>query len=298
MSGSNYPSDWDSRRQSVYERDEYTCQNCGRTVNNSGELEAHHIVPVKNGGSHSQSNLVAMCVDCHNAIHNDKQAPTAHGNTSVSTSVTNYEDIDEFHKYTKWLADQRGIYVSSNISDISLGLLIQAYQKWGIDVRKRTRELNNQFVKFDPYDNPDSEHVSDEFKDMVDEYVLVICESFEQILAIDRLLQKYVQEATTVKCSGCGKSQPEEDSFCGECGSEIPVLSMCPNCHTYREEINQEFCKSCGTDLNEYPDTQISQIDMTRDELASKLDELSDLLSEISDIQDNQLMPLWKDELR
>lgn len=73
-----YPSDWDTRRKRVYERDNYTCQNCGRDTQSISDtsLHAHHIVPKSKGGSHRISNLVALCEDCHNAIHTNSQAPT------------------------------------------------------------------------------------------------------------------------------------------------------------------------------------------------------------------------------
>lgn len=77
-----YPSDWDRRREEVYERDGYECQNCGRIGGPNGdvELHAHHVVPKASGGTHQLSNLTTVCDDCHRAIHNDSQAPTAvHG---------------------------------------------------------------------------------------------------------------------------------------------------------------------------------------------------------------------------
>ena len=74
-----YPSDWDSRRKRVRERDNHTCQNCGRKGGSSGSvnLEVHHIVPVRNGGSHRTGNLRTLCKGCHDAITYDQNAPTA-----------------------------------------------------------------------------------------------------------------------------------------------------------------------------------------------------------------------------
>jgi hypothetical protein len=68
-----------SKVKKVYERDDYRCQNCGRKGGNSGEtvLHAHHIVPLKDGGSNNISNMKTLCGDCHEAIHTDKTAPTA-----------------------------------------------------------------------------------------------------------------------------------------------------------------------------------------------------------------------------
>lgn len=79
MSSRGYPSDWNARRKTVYERDNYKCQNCGEGggSNDNTELHAHHIVPKSKGGTHNISNLKTLCEDCHNAIHGDSMAPSA-----------------------------------------------------------------------------------------------------------------------------------------------------------------------------------------------------------------------------
>ncbi len=76
----NYPPDWDQRRRHVYDRDGYTCQNCGAQGAPYGdaELHVHHVVGVSSGGTHEPSNLVTLCADCHTATHNASiTAPTA-----------------------------------------------------------------------------------------------------------------------------------------------------------------------------------------------------------------------------
>jgi 5-methylcytosine-specific restriction endonuclease McrA len=79
----DYPSNWNELRNDVFERDDWQCRNCGRQVRIfenelSLELHCHHIVPLSKGGTNSRSNLVALCKDCHTAVHSDKFAPTAH----------------------------------------------------------------------------------------------------------------------------------------------------------------------------------------------------------------------------
>jgi hypothetical protein len=66
-----YPDDWNSRRRRVYQRDDYTCQNCGAKGGQKGdaELHAHHIVPKSKGGSHNLNNLKTLCSHCHDTIH-------------------------------------------------------------------------------------------------------------------------------------------------------------------------------------------------------------------------------------
>lgn len=86
-----YPSDWDSRRKAVYQRDNFTCQNCGRRGGPYGdyELHAHHIVPKSKGGTHRKSNLKTLCKQCHNAIHGNESAPTGVGYNGSSAHDAN-----------------------------------------------------------------------------------------------------------------------------------------------------------------------------------------------------------------
>lgn len=52
-------------------RDKYTCQTCGIGYNQP-ELnaihEVHHIVPVKQGGSDDDNNLILICSNCHKVV--------------------------------------------------------------------------------------------------------------------------------------------------------------------------------------------------------------------------------------
>ncbi len=50
-------------RQSLMERDNYTCQYCGKK---SRDLTVDHVIPRERGGRHEWTNLVACCRDCNN----------------------------------------------------------------------------------------------------------------------------------------------------------------------------------------------------------------------------------------
>lgn len=53
-------------RFAVFERDNYTCQGCGRTIKNDGvKLCIDHIIPVNWGGETSFGNLQALCSECN-----------------------------------------------------------------------------------------------------------------------------------------------------------------------------------------------------------------------------------------
>lgn len=55
---------WFSIREKVLIRDNYKCVFCGKRAN-----EVHHIIPLSRGGTTSMTNLVSVCLSCHNKRH-------------------------------------------------------------------------------------------------------------------------------------------------------------------------------------------------------------------------------------
>lgn len=62
--GFNY--EYSSRREAVLNRDNYTCQCCGKK---HVRLEVHHIIFRSMGGTDDEKNLITLCEKCHKAIH-------------------------------------------------------------------------------------------------------------------------------------------------------------------------------------------------------------------------------------
>ena len=60
-------------RQYVLKRDNYTCQYCGAhtTAKKAVKLHVHHLESRKVGGN-APSNLITLCVTCHNNLHKGK----------------------------------------------------------------------------------------------------------------------------------------------------------------------------------------------------------------------------------
>ena len=60
-------------------RDNYICQECGVEGGPVGDaaLQAHHRVPVCEGGSDELSNLETLCVHCHRCRHQNESPPIA-----------------------------------------------------------------------------------------------------------------------------------------------------------------------------------------------------------------------------
>ena len=64
------------KKQKVFERDNFTCKNCGDTGDFKC-MEVDHIIPVVEGGSNDLHNLQTLCFECnmkkrHNKIFDEK----------------------------------------------------------------------------------------------------------------------------------------------------------------------------------------------------------------------------------
>lgn len=62
------PPYWPKLRAYVFKRDRYQCQDCGEKKK-AIQLSCHHIVPKEHGGPDSEDNLMTLCIECHNWLH-------------------------------------------------------------------------------------------------------------------------------------------------------------------------------------------------------------------------------------
>lgn len=121
-----------SQIESVYQRDNYRCQNCGaKQVDESVELHAHHIVPLSDGGTNKSSNLKTLCSDCHKAIHTDSKAPTADSYSDEDAPiwlVFTFSSVYAAGKYPKVLLGIvmliSIVFFAAGVKLISVGFLI------------------------------------------------------------------------------------------------------------------------------------------------------------------------------
>ncbi|MCC0718321.1 HNH endonuclease signature motif containing protein [Clostridioides sp. ZZV14-6105] len=66
-----------------------TCSNCDSTEN----IEYHHIVPLATGGTNKFSNIVPLCVTCHEKAHDKKRIKVQGGGSPKATTFPDAEPI-------------------------------------------------------------------------------------------------------------------------------------------------------------------------------------------------------------
>lgn len=59
-----HTADWKAKRLRVLLRDAFTCRDCGMVVSDK-HAHADHIVPLEDGGSDDEANIVCRCDRCH-----------------------------------------------------------------------------------------------------------------------------------------------------------------------------------------------------------------------------------------
>jgi len=76
---------WKDLRKGIFDRDGKKCVFCSKDTN----LQAHHCLPRKYGGSHKEENLVTSCRHCHGAIDRViRLIEIRHGKDTMSEKVT------------------------------------------------------------------------------------------------------------------------------------------------------------------------------------------------------------------
>lgn len=66
--GYGTPEEWSQMRKLVLARDRCLCRKCGTALKGK-PWNCHHIVPLSRGGKTHPSNLIALCIPCHEKVH-------------------------------------------------------------------------------------------------------------------------------------------------------------------------------------------------------------------------------------
>jgi 5-methylcytosine-specific restriction endonuclease McrA len=63
------PESYEQLRRELLRRDGWRCQSCGSAEN----LQIHHKEFRSRCGNDSEENLITLCADCHNSIHQGRR---------------------------------------------------------------------------------------------------------------------------------------------------------------------------------------------------------------------------------
>lgn len=86
------------------------CINCGSTE----RIEWHHIVPLRHGGTNEQSNIVPLCIECHDKAHTKKiRVKESTGRKRIVESEA-FEEV-----YQKWFKLEIGTSEASEMLGLS-----------------------------------------------------------------------------------------------------------------------------------------------------------------------------------
>lgn len=103
-------------RKNIYDRDNYTCQYCGKRFSTE-DLNIDHVLPRSRGGKNSWGNLVCSCIKCNRKKKNQtpKEAgmkllskpyrPSPQFVLKISPNSRKYKDWDMFISDIYWNAE-------------------------------------------------------------------------------------------------------------------------------------------------------------------------------------------------
>ena len=252
----DYPSDRNTRRKHVYQRDNHTCQNCGSSGGPQGhaELHAHHVVPKSRGGTHETSNLITLCKECHNTVHSkSKQAPTSHQQPiGGGADYGNLSDaiVTDILTVSDTLADALAVAESPDVSGYEE---VNELEQLAIELRPFIMQITDAIEALDSLStsNYPRELVRHD-KKFMNHATEVMLLSLEWLETRSNQLRDLFEDMYS--CPECDESvDVDEQDFCPSCGTELKLGSSCPACG---EDVlgMDEFCSSCGESLDDIED--------------------------------------------
>jgi len=136
-----YPNGWYKLRWQILERDNFTCQYCGRTAPDV-MLEVDHKISLADGGDNSPENLIASCTACNRGKSGLRQAlllsvargkahSTNHRDPASYQSAKVLEYLQVFHKGVTVSALCKHLSINDNRARVILSKL------------KRRKKVNN-----------------------------------------------------------------------------------------------------------------------------------------------------------
>jgi hypothetical protein len=267
----DYPTNWNKIRKEVYNRDDYKCVNCGRGGRTSGvELHAHHVVPKSKGGTHEKTNLITVCDECHNAIHGNSKAPTAHkgDESGLEDMFQNWKEIhSDYYGFVCLIISYKPLILDS----------IEEIEDWIKSAKSNESEFNyfdsesfraRNLEIVDAMNYIENKYRHEKFDDkLFKKYILDFLNEYNDFNNELKLFLENIEFARNkqdtgefnIECPHCGSSFGYFDEYCPNCGEE-EQSHICSNCdRTLAPE--DSYCTNCGNELADSPDNEIDEPD-------------------------------------
>lgn len=85
---------WRKKRKEIIKRDNYECQHCKRLGRQSKAECVHHIeeIKIKPSKALTDTNLISLCNNCHNKIHDKNNAEHLNKNSKLKKLNDKFEE--------------------------------------------------------------------------------------------------------------------------------------------------------------------------------------------------------------
>lgn len=129
---------WEDKRERFFSKDNYRCKRCNREV--PGRLSLHHIIPRDMYGTDDDSNLITLCVPCHDWVElNQVLDPYLRTRVGVMNSVP-----------TVQYRVVQNILFRPQVGDKLPGDKIDIWERWVKQGRKGAKELFEKYGEKSP----------------------------------------------------------------------------------------------------------------------------------------------------
>jgi deoxycytidylate deaminase len=196
---------------------------------------------------------VAVCKQCHDAIHGNSNAPTKSGSIPNQSSEGYFSQLATIIGDIATFQENVGQYLAQ-LSTASNGQpeLLVNLEDAEQTLRKQAFQIKTELAGFNIQDAPTQ--ATDAFIEDVTSYSEEIHDSFNDIISLLDLAAEIRQEILTedeFTCPECNDSVTHDSIFCASCGTKLPEWETCPDCGE-SVNISDEFCSGCGTDLPDF----------------------------------------------
>ena len=151
-------------RHSIYKLDDGVCQSCFRKLAPS-KFSVHHIVPLREGGKDVRSNLILLCLECHDKIEGkglNRMQITGYYYDAIGKSRIRW--AADFHRWV-YGADENPYNDDIFVNLHSMGMLVQVGDYW----YKRRKDLVSKEDIIEQFELIDAERFTNELKELEDE---------------------------------------------------------------------------------------------------------------------------------